>query len=71
MVIFHEFIFQLIAPDLDSCQTISGNEGGDDTFCPDNTVVVGRCGSGGNNDCPDGKSHLTYCCPLKYIGWPI
>ena len=64
-------IFQLIAPDLGRCQTINGAEGGDNSICPGNMVVVGRCGSGGDKDCPGDNSHQTYCCPLKYIGWPI
>ena len=29
-------------------------------------VLVGRCGSGRNKDCPGGTSHDILCCELDY-----
>ena len=31
-----------------------------------NEVVVGRCGSGRNKDCPDSSAHGIVCCLLEY-----
>ena len=66
--------FQLVAPDLDRCQTVNTAVGGVNAECPYNMVVVGRCGSGAHPGCLDnGKyyTHQTVCCPLKRIGWPL
>merc|ERR1712113_779142 len=38
--------------------------GGVDLWCPDNSVLVARCGSGRQHDCPHSSSHGIKCCSL-------
>ena len=37
---------------------------GEDLVCPEDGVLVARCGSGMNKDCPNHSSHGIKCCNL-------
>ena len=37
---------------------------GEDLWCPNNSVLVARCGSGTLHDCPHNSSHGIKCCSL-------
>ena len=38
-----------------------------DLFCPDNSVLVARCGSGFRHDCPESSSHGIKCCSIFVV----
>ena len=38
-----------------------------DLFCPDNSVLVARCGSGFRHDCPEHSSHGIKCCSMFVV----
>jgi len=48
----------------DDCGDWHYGDWGVDLWCPDNSVLVARCGSGRQHDCPHSSSHGIKCCSL-------